>query len=180
MAVHYEEGKYAAEITAQRLTTNRNGNTQLEIEFMPYSKIEEVESKSLTGSEVYPRTIYMVITEKSGNYVIDRLRMIGWPGTSFKTLDAELCPPDKFHNFVGSSVTVWCRHKVYLEQQREEWQLAVVEGAKERKANATADKATARKLDTLFGKHLKETAKNVLPDDGNLPPKDRDVDDIPF
>jgi len=185
--IHYREGFYSAEVIGQRMTETRNGNPQFELSIQPVSRIEGHAEFPL--DEIGPtRCLYMVITPKTGGWVLDGLRLIGFEGDSFSQLDNSL-GGDNFHSFIGKTVRVLCRHETWEEVTREKWRISTYQFEL---AATAVSRQKIRELDALFGTQLNtpppsgksqsddEIAVKYPVDDGNLPPSDEQVEDIPF
>jgi len=141
----------------------------------------------------YPRTTYMVCSEKGREYALLKLRHAGWTGSNFQTLKSDM---------VGQFCYANCKHEVnkgtgkYAGTLGEKWDLAMPQ--KEAKPLETKP-GLERKLNALFGKELKTTAPakpamspahsaavhaqapvvsgvGTLPPHGEAPPDD----DVPF
>jgi hypothetical protein len=182
MSTHYNQGPYFCDVTGQQLTKTKNGNPQFELDMQPYAAIQQDGEPLVLDANGPPRTIYMVITEKSGDFVLENLRSIGFAGSSFSQLDADMSK-GKVHSFVGQRIRTFCNHETYEGVTREKWMVS----SGEKRQNEPLDTASVRKLDALFGKQLKNGAKSSAPAaEKAAPPPAEDHalvtedDDIPF
>lgn len=152
MAPHYPEGKYPAIVVGQGFDDNQYG-----VQFLL-----EIEIDDGTGNK---RTVYLSLTDENGqrakyaDITIEVLRHLGFAGseTSLSRLD-----PDHANHFsfIGAQCEGYCKHKTNSEGRTgERWYINTPRAGMER----TPPKQTAlRKLDSLFGKELKEPLSEVM------------------
>ena len=140
MAPHYAEGVYECEIVGQGLNTSKTkGTPGVFLDIVPQN-----------GQ--YDRRIQWWITDKTVDFVIRDLRLIGFAGESWSELDPT---SEKFYDFTGKTIQAQCRYerdatdpsKVY-----ERWELPYEGKPRE---TIRLDKKQVRKLDMMFGKQLK-------------------------
>jgi len=158
MSVYYPEGAYAGEIVDQGLSQSSNGNPQIWLKIL------------VNGGEQFDnheRTIYWTITEKTIDFVLEKLELLGFTGQSFKNLDLS---SDRPQSFVGQTESFWCKIEYYNEQERERWDLSRGEAVAK-----PLDEADTRRLDALFGKKLKERFRG----NGQEAPEPMQTDDVP-
>ena len=98
----------------------------------------------------FERTIYMVITEKTAQFIVENLHKLGYRAESFGPLD----PSHAAHqSFVGQQFDAYCKHEPDQSGNiRERWQISRGSATVEIKPLEAKD---VRKLDMLFGKTLK-------------------------
>lgn len=186
MQPFYQEGRYRAEVINQALGKNNKGTPQFVLKVHIASMLVDGEE---TRVQQYDRTIYMYLTEKSAEYTLDKLKGIGFEGTSIRQLDPN---HQGCHSFIGMQIELDCKHE---EDQngdlREKWDLAF-NGSNDIEITPL-DAAEARKLDALFGKSLggtkpapaKKTATRqpvpvAVADTSNYNNPEIDDDSIPF
>jgi hypothetical protein len=178
MAPYYPEGKHPATIVGQLFDDGKYG-----LQF-----ILEIEIDDNTGNK---RTVYLSLTDEKGqraqyaDITIEVLRHLGFAGSEASL--ARLDPDAANHfSFIGCRCEGYCKHKTNEEGKTgERWYINTPRAAVER---TPPEKNALRKLDSLFGKELKEP-----PPEGAQPPQqatqqpeqptDADAqsgDDIPF
>lgn len=142
MGHHFEVGEYTARIVAQGFTESKEKKTPgffLEVEFL-----------SATGPNSLPdnpqnRTISWWITDNTIDFVIEKLRLLGWDGAKLTDLEPGA---DNHHSFVGQEIQVYCQHDGEYDKFDLSHKFGVEEVA-----------GLASKLDKLFGKQVMATAK---------------------
>lgn len=169
----YREGNYNATVLSQAFGESKEKGT-------PYFALTirpdefdagEPEMQAVQGAQ--ERTIWMYLTEGTAEFVARDLRTIGFSGNSFAELDPDSA---KHHSFVGQIISVYCKTEQYNGKEKEKWQISSGGGKIEHKG---IDSKTTRKLDALFGKHLKA----AKPGNGKAPAsssKPLTNDEIPF
>jgi len=165
---HYEPGVYQAEVLGQEFRPSTSkGTPGFHLKIRP-------------EGGAYERELTFWITEKTAEYVARDLAKLGFRGSSF----AELEPgTPNYHSFAGDTITVVCSHeKSNTDPNKvfERWQLPY-EGGETGEPMASKD---VRKLDALFGKHLKRAAKAAPAESKPITPEDAkaeaDDSDVPF
>lgn len=156
MAVHYQEGQYLAVVKQQGFQESSNGNPMIVLVVKPYVQFiypngVEEEDNIQDG---YERTIRLVVTDNTKDFVLDKLRAAGFDGSSFRELELQ-----------GKSVRCRCSHDVNGDKEYESWDLVFT---RESKPVEPLDSAAARKLDAMFGSALKKTPKPI--DTSNMKP----------
>lgn len=177
----YEPGVFVANIVQQGLTKASTGNTQFILRFKIVGKPDPADSNALIPAAEYERTIYMTITEKTAERVVENLHHLGYRAESFGPLD----PSHPSHqSFVGQQIEVYCKHEPDQSgNMREKWQLNRLPTAIEIKPLEARE---VRQLDMLFGKALKGGAAPVTRQTYNQPSvsvidnTEITDDDIPF
>lgn len=173
--MNYREGNYNATVIAQAFGESREKGT-------PYFALTirpdefnsgEPEMEPVSGQE---RTIWMYLTEGTAEFVARDLRTVGFVGSSFSDLDPA---NEKHHSLVGNRIPVYCKHEDYKGQTKEKWQISSGGGKIEHKP---IDNKSMRKLDALFGKHLKaaKPANGQAAAAARSPAPALKDDDIPF
>lgn len=178
MAPFYSEGKYPVTIVSQAFDDGQYG-----LQF-----ILEIEIDDNTGNK---RTVYLSLTDEHGqrakyaDITIEVLRHLGFAGSeaSLTRLDPDA---SNHFSFVGCRCEGYCKHKTNSEGKTgERWYINTP------RAERTPPAKTAlRKLDSLFGKELKEAPAAGTPpppvqsteqsEQSELPPVDDPTDSIPF
>lgn len=153
MAAHYDQGDHAATITKQEFGQSDNANQTpfFALTIQPTAKIdmETSDREDVIGPV---RTLRLFLSDKAAPHTIKKLRALGWDGSSFGELNPDA---DDHHSFVGQEIVVRCKHEEYNGQPQEKWDFPQEGGLEIKKL----DDKGMRKLDALFGKHLKEGAK---------------------
>ena len=180
MAPYYSEGKYPATIVSQAFDDGQYG-----LQF-----ILEIEIDDNTGNK---RTVYLSLTDENGqrakyaDITVEVLRHLGFAGSeaSLTRLDPDA---SNHFSFVGCLCEGYCKHKTNGEGKvGERWYINTPRAGVER---TPPEKNALRKLDTLFGKELKEAPPAGVPpvqkaatqpaEQREPLPADRPDDDIPF
>lgn len=185
----YEPGRYWAKITRQAMGEAGTGTPQFVLTFLIVGKINPVDPKGdLIPCPQFERSHFRTITDKTIDYFVEDLKILEYDKQSFKYLDPT---EEGYVDFTDREIEVSCRHEDYQGKKNEKWGLA----RPSRGPNVKPlDGKGVRKLDSLFGKKLKDlgakstpstaaatkapTKETVPPDDGGNsgPP----TDDIPF
>jgi len=159
--LEYEPGRYWGKVLSQAMGTTKNGNAQFILHFEVLGKVDP----SNPGSDLLPcprneRRIYMVITEKTGKFVLDGLVQPGFYQQRFAFPD-----PDREgqHHCHGPK-----------------WGVAS-NGFKP----GPPDAKVIKKLDSLFAKELKQASATAPKRNSGPPATEAELagaksDDIPF
>lgn len=152
--VYYEMGRYWGRVTHQKLGKTKNGNPQLVISFLVLGKINAMDPEGdlLAVSQQYERTVFRVITENTIEWVEQDLDKLGWTGTDWSQFD-ETNP--HCVSFVGTELAFSCKHEPHFEtkEPREVWSVSQESPGM---AVTPLEPSELRKLNTMFGKALKE------------------------
>lgn len=148
---HYARGAYKAEIIDHGLSEASTGNPQIWLQ----CRILEFLDDPQLAIQHYDRTIYWTITDKTIDFVIEKLEHLGFSDTSFRQLDRSV---EGHHSFVGQEVELFCKVETRDGKEVEKWDLSRPQGTRNIER---LDDASARKLDALFGKKLKERFKKT-------------------
>lgn len=150
---YYEPGAYIGEIVQQGLTKASTGNTQFVLRFKVVGKPDPHDAENLIPCAEYERTIYMTITDKTAEFVVNNLHALGYRAESFGPLD----PSHPNHqSFSGQQIEVYCQHEQGQSgDMREKWGISRKPAAIEIKPLEAKE---VRQLDMLFGKALKAGA----------------------
>lgn len=170
MSVFYSQGVYKCEVVGQGLSSSKTNNPQIWLRVLILESVDHPEERW----DQYERTIYWTLTEKTVDFVVEKLEFIGFAGQSFRDLDPAT---DGFHSFVGQQIECYCKHETYDGKEREKWDLSNP-GAM---APDPLSESDARRLDALFGRKLKDRFKKS---GGAKKPRPSEAamggDDIPF
>ncbi len=148
MAHTYEVGEYRCRVTRQGFSESKQKSTPfffLEVEFLSAKGPNQMPAKA------YKRTLDWYITEGTFDFVMEKLRSLGWQGSKFSELDPA---SEGHHSFVGDEVNVYVKHDGDYDQFDLSFTPA---GGVEEKAGLSS------KLDKLFGKALMASAKKTAP-----------------
>ena len=180
MSAFYEAGVYSCQVTGQAMGKSSTGNAQFILRFKVLSAADGRPIKS------YERSYYRSITEKTIDYFINDLKALGFTGSSFRLLDPTA---EGYENFTGMKLEMNCEHEARDNDTKERWGFARRTGTGAVAAQAPHDSGTMRKLDNLFGKHLRPLARSAAaaspPARSAAPNADADPivitdDDVPF
>lgn len=142
------EGRYWVRITRQALGESNNGNAQAVISFNVMGKINLADPDGdLLHCPDGERSIYLVITEKTVDRVIEDLKKLGYTKSSFRFIDPNV---EGHHDFTGFEFAAYCTIEEYKGKEREKWRVAG-DGLQVKPIDAKE----VRKLDNLFDKKLK-------------------------
>lgn len=172
MTTHYAVGMYQARITGQRFDKTKNDNPVIVLDIMP-----QVDG----GDGQYGRSISWVITEKTIDFVVEKLRRVGFVGQSFAELDPAGA---RFHDLSGQVIEVYCSHD---DRGYENWDLPRPQAQRAQIPSGERQTMTAR-LDALFGKKLKGASQKKTKAPDKPAPTDAELkreavaasDEIPF
>jgi hypothetical protein len=173
MTTHYQEGLYKARITGQRFDKTKNNNTVIVLDIMP----------QVDGSDgQYGRSIQWVVTDKTIDFVVEKLRRVGFAGQSFVELDTTA---PKFYDLSGQLIDVYCGHS---DKGYEDWDLPRPAAQRSQMPANERQNVTAR-LDALYGKKLRTgtqttprtTPRPAVKPDAELKQEAETADDgVPF
>lgn len=147
MSTHYQQGLYRCEIVDQGLSQSSTQKPQIWLRILPKEFLDDPDLQL----QNYERTVYWTITEKTVDFVTEKLTTLGFTGDSFRQLDLNHQNPE---SFVGQLEDFYCKHETYNGEEREKWDLS--RGDFEQKP---LEESEARKLDALFGRKLKDATK---------------------
>jgi hypothetical protein len=152
---YYTPGKYWAKIISQALGQTKTGKPQFVLRFQVVGKVDpaDPEGQLLSCGEQYERNIYMVITDKTIDFVSRNLDKLGFRKESFRFLDPAT---DGFADFTGQELAVECSHDTYEGNVGEKWRIAGDGGGL---VVTPLDSKGVRELDALYGKSLKTATK---------------------
>ncbi len=145
---YFQEGTYVCRIKSQELSTTPNGNLQLMLSFGVLGTPDpENPANYLRTTHEQTRRLWLYFTEKTMDFALEHLAILGWHGESLSELDARNAG---FHSFRDQVVDLWCRHEGEHPNIRERWQVA-----KRPPMQVKDDKV--RELDKLLQQHRKGT-----------------------
>jgi len=145
---YYTQGAYKCEVLDQGLSMSSTDKPQI---WIRCRVLESLDSPGVTLNQ-YERTLYWTVTEKTIDFVLDKLESLGFSGQSFREVDPNV---EGHHSFIGQVIECYCKLETYEGKEREKWDLSNP-GAKTPDPLGDSD---ARKLDALFGRKLKERFK---------------------
>lgn len=149
MSIEYNEGLYRCQILDQGLSESKTKNAQIWLKIRPVESLSpEDEGIQLPTGD---RMVYWTITEKTIGFVTDKLIALGFTGESFRQLDLSHQNPE---SFVGQTEDFYCKHETYEGKEREKWDLSRGDTAIK-----PLEESSARKLDALFGRTLKDRVR---------------------
>lgn len=172
----YDQGVYEnVEITGQGFSQSKEKKT-------PYFFL------TISPGE-YERTISFYLPdgkEDAVDRMLDSLERLGLNMNGLERF-AQLDPRSQAHvSFVGSTVTVECKHETNNGKTYERWDVPFLGGVKP----VELDQPAIRKLDAMFGKKLKAKAATAKPKPKPAKPLSQDIaeaaaapeadDEIPF
>ncbi len=148
-STYYNAGRYWCVVTENAIGKNKKDNPQLVIRFQVKGGIDpqDPDGALVNTGEIYDRTMYRVITDKTVDWVKKDLQALGFEGSGF----ADITP----NCFAGKELVFECRHEEYEGAVNEKWQIAHGSGSLEVKPMEPAE---IRKLDAMFGSAFKRSA----------------------
>ena len=159
---YYAPGTYDCQIVDQGFDVSKEKKTPfLWLSFQPAALVN-LDGSTVDCTEHYDREVRMYLTEKTVERHIQRLRDIGFTGSSFKDLE-----PGGTCNLAEKVASIECKH----EDGYERWDFPAPSGGG---LSSEHKDGVARKLDALFGKALKGSASQAPvtepePDSGDIP-----------
>ena len=143
----YAEGTYVSEIVAQALGETKTGKPQFVIKCKILGTPSD-DGSYIPANNQYERSVYMVLTEATMPYVIEKLATLGFKGKSFGQLDPE---HPQAQRLIGNQVDLYCKHEYGQDNQlREKWDISRGGGLQIK----PLESRKVRELDSLFGKSL--------------------------
>lgn len=177
----YEAGLHVAKVVSQGITKASTGNFQffLRVKILGMADPGD-EQNYIPHRTQYERTIYRAITDKTVEYLVQDLDVLGFAGESFSELDPS---HPQFQNFAGKQFDVVCTHEDDTKGGvREKWSIA--RGMAGSKPIEPLQARELRQLDSLFGKALKTRKKPAASVPAGRSDADESLaisdDDIPF
>lgn len=178
MAAFYAQGKYKATIEKWGLGESKTVNETTGVKtpcvffvFIPQQFYDKTTGEWQTVDAAYERRIDMWISENTIEFVSRDLNKLGYPHDTFDQL--EMTHPKK-HDFYGQEIEVQCKHDSYTDnksgqkKEGEKWSLAF-EGGSAPTPDALESRGV-RKLNSLFGKQLKQYRQDAKPEPAAPPP----------
>lgn len=179
MEMQYEPGRYWCKVTGQAMGTSSKGNPQFVLTFAVVGKVDPSDpGGELISCPKNERRMFLTITEKTGEYVIKDLKVLGYQKQSFAFLNPDR---DGYHDFTGREFEARCEPNEYEGKTTERWRVVGEQYKPE-----PPDPKEIKKLDNLFGKQLKEAFPVEKPQRASGPPATEaelagaKSDDIPF
>ena len=155
MGIIYDVGTYWGRITKQRVSPAKTGTMQLVVSFVVRGKVNlsDPQGDLLPIPGEYERTVFRAITEKAMPWVIQDLDRLGWYGSDWRDFDEQ---SSGFVSIIGTEHAFRCDHEPHnvTKQMMEKW--SVAGGGLSLKPLEDAD---AKRLQALFGKHLRARTK---------------------
>lgn len=172
---YYAEGRYRCEVTDQGIGAAKTGTIQIVFKFRVLEGTQpvcEVENQ-------YERTLYLAVTEKTLEYVVPKLRSMGYDryGISFIDLNNP-----RHHDFRGKEFEAYCKHENDLQgEPREKWDVASNGGSKPLDLKAPDSKAL-RNMDMLFARAAKNMGQSAPASAGPqaVPKQASEDSEVPF
>jgi hypothetical protein len=153
----YEIGKYEVQITSQGFQKASTGTLQFVLQFDVMGKVDPRDPQTLLSVAPGSRKYFKAITEKTVDWLIEDLKVLGVEGiTSWAQLDPTIAP-DNFIDLAGKVCDMMCGSRNGNDgKSYEDWSIAREGGAA--KPIENADSKDVKALDRLFGKSLKAAA----------------------
>lgn len=141
----FERGLYRCTIISQALGESNTGTPQFVFRF----RIEALVSGDQEfGADEGERTCYVYLSEKTMEFAVRDIKSLGFDKNSLRYLDPKIAG---FHDFVGQSVQMYCKHEMYDGKTREKWNISNPTALEVKPVEASK----LRDLDNLFGRALK-------------------------
>lgn len=145
----YETGHYLFRVTNQGFGESSEKKTPFFfLEGMPVAQLEQGERLDIEGTS-YPRTIKLYITEKTSEMVAEKLRLVGWPGGRWSSLNLD---NKDAYSFADQEIEAVCSHEPGLKndgKMYDKWDLPMPAGSGGR---LQSDPSIASRLDALYGR----------------------------
>lgn len=156
----YAEGNYAAQIVGQAIGRAKTGTPQIVLGI----KILRLPDGS-PDPHNYGRTIFWSLTSGTADFVISKLRRIGYQESSFGPFD----PKRIDHvSLIGRVIDVYCKHEQYQNgNPRERWDLARAAVKMPEMQPLTNDDVA--RLDALFDKEPAHASDPAQITDDDIP-----------
>jgi len=175
---HYEDGLYVFRIIKQGwVETKENKLPMLVFDGYPTHKITKTPEGDDQLEQVYEdpqrpeRTLRIVVDSTNDNmmdFAMKKLRYAGFNGDSFVDL-----------NLINADIRAICKEGEFKGKPTEDWDFALP--PLERMEANNLDPQINRKLDTLFGKRLKDgKSKQAEPQPEETVPVPVSDDEVPF
>src|SRR6185312_8836763 len=183
---YYEQGRYWGKLKAQGMGESKEKKTPFfaaSFDILGRVNLQDPQGE-LPRCPQGERTVYLYITDKTVDRVIEQLAALGYSKPGFRFLDPETAG---FVDLSGNEVALFCEHEEYQGKMKEKWGIHQDRG---RPTLEPLDQKGLKALDNLYGKQLKalakpeaeaaaapkaETKKETVPPNGDIPD-----DDIPF
>ena len=108
MALMYDPGQYWGKVTSHKMGKAKTGTPQFILQF---ELIGIMDPKNPDGELHYcpvaERTVFRAITEKTIEWVLKDLELLGFTGDSFRLLDMD----EGSFNCIGQELAFYCEHK---------------------------------------------------------------------
>jgi len=156
---YYREGRYRARVINQYFGESEGKGTPffaLTVKVISY--FDPQMGDYVPPGESYDRDVKLYITNDTMDYVIPKLRSIGFEGSSFRDLD----PDNQNHiSFVGLESDFVCKMEPGKDNTKlyEKWGFPAVKTA----ATVENKAGVSKRLDALFGRSLKGSATQQKP-----------------
>jgi hypothetical protein len=172
----YNEGPYEGEVTKQSLGVTGEKNTPAFILTCRIVGKIGPDGVSYQVDAEYERTLYLYLTEKTKDFTLEKLKVLGFNKSSLKFLSPDV---SGYVNFVGNVVPLYCKHEEYNGKMREKWSIST---PREEKPIEPIKSQDLSKLDALFGRGLREIAAQAEPPKKEAVPSGAPAsgDDVPF
>jgi hypothetical protein len=182
----YEIGKYEVKITGQGFQKASTGTLQFVLQFEVQGKVDPSDPQTLIAVAPGERKWYKAITEKTVEWLMQDLKLLGVDGLrSWEQLDPTIAPVD-FIDLSGKLIDMMCGSRNGNDgKSYEDWSFASGGAVGKPIENAAAKDVKA--LDRLFGASLKRGAatpvaarRAAAPQPAAVATAKIDDDDIPF
>lgn len=169
----YEKGQYRGTIISQALGESNTGTPQFVFRFTVDARVNAGQEYATQEGE---RTCYIYLNDKTMEFATRDIRSLGFDKNSLRYLDPTVAG---FHDFVGTSVQMFCKHEEYQGKTREKWNIS---NPREFDVKPV-EQSKLRNLDNLFGRAMKASGATVK---APIAPPQTDAglgvtdDDVPF
>jgi len=171
MPAYYDEGRYQVKITAQAFGKSPEKHTPFfGLEFFVCGQYDPVTGELTGVGQRYVRETKLWITDGTFERTLQKLRSLGFEGSSFKELNPE---SSNHHSFVDVEVDMVCQHEDYNGKAIERWELPGLS-----RTTMANDASVIVGLDAKYGKKLKDSATKSA--HSKSATRQEATDDVPF
>lgn len=150
MPAYYAPGLYWATIIQQGLSEAKTGTAQIVLRIKILGPVHPENPDGFVAAEQsWERTVYMAVTEKTMQFLPEKLASLGYTGNSIARLDPS---HPQHYSLVDQDHRFYCSHENSDNGLREKWDVARTAGSLELKPPAPAK---MRALDELFARQVR-------------------------
>lgn len=171
----FEKGLYQVTVTGQGFGELENAK-KTQYFFLEFTVVGKIDPNSDTNLLPAPQgggNVKLWLSKKGIKMTVGRLRDLGWLGDKFTELE-----PGGSHSFIGQNLDLNCDPTQNGDRVYDQWDFPMF-------GNKESQGGIASKLDNLYGRALRDSAKAVKPASEPAPvqentPTGPPEEDIPF